>query len=201
MTDEVLQKLSAYMDGECSDMDAHSVVERVSTDEATRAVWTRYHLIGDAMRGELPRYTSVDFPAWLRTALTDEPHVLSRPRRRTEWRRPAAALAIAASVAMVAVIGVQKLGTTSPPDTIKSTQLAAAPQAPAAAVTQPVPVVMPAQVTGWPEFETSPVTVTPLPPSRTRLNSYLVNYSEERGVLGGPGVLPYVIVAGYGQEP
>ncbi|MGQ0658172.1 MAG: sigma-E factor negative regulatory protein [Chromatiales bacterium] len=206
MIDEQLQKVSAFIDGECTQMEARGVIDRVLAEETARGVWTRYHFIGDAMRGELPRYRRSDFTARVQDAITREPAVLAPAVGHRKWLKPAAGLAIAASVAMVAVLGVQRLG--------DSPQSPAALPAQVAAVTPPVltvvaqPMQAPAQpaistsVVDWPQLEELYPTTTAAAasPSWSRLNSYLVNYSEQRAMLAGPGMLPYVKVVGYEQS-
>jgi hypothetical protein len=39
--------------------------------------------------------------------------------------------------------------------------------------------------------------VDSLAPAHSRLNSYIMNYSEQRTMMGSPGVLPYAKVVGY----
>ncbi len=218
MTDEKLLKLSSYMDGECSEIERRAV-ENGLRDIEMRASWARYHIIGQAMRGELPRCIDRRFADRVRQALSAEPTVLSPSlRRREHWTKPLAGAAIAATVAAVAVFGVRNLGTSpvSPTAAVAtaSTTLPAEapvviqqPLAPASALIG-APTQAPVHVVGaygpgdaaWGEFGRAAATDVPTPSARSRLNSYIMNYSEQRAMMGSPGVLPYVKVVGYGAE-
>lgn len=216
MTDEKLLKLSAYVDGECTETERRAV-ENGLKDPEMRAAWSRYHLVGQAMRAELPPYLDRQFAGRLSQALTAEPTVLSPARRREHWTRPLAGAAIAATVAAVAVFGVRNMGVPpASPDAALATSAALPPAGAAAVAQQPVApaailVESPAQTpiravgaygpndTVWGEFGHE-ASGAPMPSARSRLNSYIVNYSEQRAMMGSPGVLPYVKVVGYGAE-
>lgn len=216
MTDEKLLKLSSYVDGECTEIERRAV-ENGLHDPEMRASWARYHLIGQAMRAELPPYLDRQFADRLRQALGAEPTVLSPARRREHWTRPLTGAAIAATVAAVAVFGVRNMGTSpvSPNAAIATSPMtlpagspvvAQQPVAPAAAlIDAPAqPAIRPVSAYGpndavWGELGDE-ASGAPMPSARSRLNSYIVNYSEQRAMMGSPGVLPYVKVVGYGTE-
>lgn len=197
MTDERLQKVSAFIDGECSSGETEHVIDHALANEAARGAWTRYHFIGNAMRGELPRYVLRDFVSRVRNTIAPEPIVLAPTARRRVWLKPVSGLAIAASVAVVAIVGVRQFGEAARSPAVGASQIAQ--------VTSPAPIVI-AQPIRSPMTAPSPPVQTPetleLPDDRQRLrlNSYLVNYSEQRATLGSPGMLSYVKVVGYGQE-
>ncbi|MCC6714121.1 MAG: sigma-E factor negative regulatory protein [Gammaproteobacteria bacterium] len=216
MTDEKLLKLSSYVDGACTEIERRAV-ENSLNDPEMRACWARYHLMGQAMRAELPPYLDRQFGDRLRQALGAEPTVLSPARRREHWTRPLAGAAIAATVAAVAVFGVRNMGTStvSPgaaiatsPATLPagSSLVAQQPFAPAAALVE-APAHEPLRAVGaygpgdafWGEPGRE-AGGAPMPSARSRLNSYIVNYSEQRAMMGSPGVLPYVKVVGYGTD-
>ncbi|WKE66418.1 RseA family anti-sigma factor [Gallaecimonas kandeliae] len=95
-------------------LDDH-LLEELKTDPEAQARWHRYHLIGDALRGELPGQLSFDITAKVAAALDEEPALLApkavekaKPRGLQGFWRPVAQLAVAASVALVAVVGVQQ---------------------------------------------------------------------------------------------
>lgn len=216
MTDEKLLKLSSYLDGECTEIERRAV-ENGLNDPEMRAAWARYHLIGQVMRAELPPYLDRQFADRLRQALGAEPTVLSPARRRETWARPLAGAAIAATVAAVAVLGVRNVGTVSvSPSAAIATSTVALPAGSPMVAQQPVapaatlveaPAQAPLRAAGaygpsdafWGELDHD-AGVGPMPSARSRLNSYIVNYSEQRAMMGSPGVLPYVKVVGYGTE-
>lgn len=216
MTDEKLLKLSSYLDGECTEIERRAVDNGLN-DPEMRACWARYHLIGQAMRAELPPYLDRQFADRLRQALGAEPTVLCPARRRESWAKPLAGAAIAATVAAVAVFGVRNMGTSSvSPNAAVATStvtlpagspvVAQRPVAPAATLVE-APVQAPLRAVGaygpgdafWGELDHE-AAGAPMHSARSRLNSYIVNYSEQRAMMGSPGVLPYVKVVGYGTE-
>ncbi len=107
MNENKLEALSALMDGEATASDT-ATLDNWSRDESLRAAWGRYHLISDSLRGHLPRYLDPALSNRISVALRNEPAVLapdfSAPR---PWLKPLAGMAIAASVATLAVIGIQ----------------------------------------------------------------------------------------------
>ncbi|WP_115719585.1 sigma-E factor negative regulatory protein [Gallaecimonas mangrovi] len=95
-------------------------LEELKSDRDTAERWQRYHLIGDVMRSEMPEQMSLDITARVAAALDDEPQLLApkatdkaKPKGLQGFWRPVAQLAIAASVALVAVVGVQQYGAKS----------------------------------------------------------------------------------------
>lgn len=128
---ERYESLSALMDN-AADTDAEALEQLLSSTEDQQQ-WSRYHLIGQAMRDELPSHMDLNLSARIADAIADEPTVLSptaTPSATPESNEPAELInmskrrakrasvvkfvrhagqyAIAATVAAVAVIGVQQ---------------------------------------------------------------------------------------------
>ncbi|MDY6979145.1 MAG: sigma-E factor negative regulatory protein [Pseudomonadota bacterium] len=99
------EKLSAFMDDEYHP----EVLESLKQDTGARERWTRYHLIRDVLSGHGQSLPSRHFADRVSAALQEEPTVL-RPaaRRFSQGLRQVAGLAIAATVATVAVLTVQQ---------------------------------------------------------------------------------------------
>jgi len=109
------ENLSAFVDGEVQD---DNMVSSLTSDAEMAGKWQRYHLIRQGLRKELPTQANFDISALVATALENEPAILA-PKK--TWRdvpvlsnviplvRSSGQLAIAASVAVAMVIGVQKL--------------------------------------------------------------------------------------------
>jgi sigma-E factor negative regulatory protein RseA len=108
MTDSNNADVSALMDGALDRDLAQRALDRVLGDPQLQQAWRRYHLIGDALR-EVPLcLKSDDISAGVMAAIAIEPTVLApRPKPRV-WQRRAAVAAIAASVASIAVLGLQQ---------------------------------------------------------------------------------------------
>ncbi len=179
MTDEIREQVSALVDDELSDMERPLLLGRLQRDPGLRACLGRYQLIGEVMRGGSARGASLGIAARVQAVLRDEPQVTApgaAPLRRVAalWK-PLAGLAIAASVALVAVLSVQRMQT---PDR-------QVPVLAAGAAGQGFVRVDDEQ---WNRIE---------PAVEQRLNRYLVNHNEYAASRGMPGVLPYVRIVGY----
>ncbi len=186
MTDCKNEKISAFMDGE-EPAGQTDVVGHLLRDEGLRARWSRYHLISDCLRGHLPATLS-DVSAHIRRGLKDEPTILSPKRGRPAAFKPLAGLAIAASVAMIALIAVQMGHQTEPArpasDIMADVAATAAPpaRAPARSFT----------------FQDSPL--LPAGPGVSvsvadqRMKNYLVSHNEFRSNGRINGIPPYVRV-------
>ena len=107
------ERISALVDSEA---ESASWLKAVVQDSEQQQVWNRYHLIGDAMRNELPKQLDTDLASRIAAALADEPTVLAPVAKATtsRWQpavvrvlRGAGQFAMAASVAAVTILGVQ----------------------------------------------------------------------------------------------
>ena len=101
------ESLSALMDDEASELELHRVMRDAGAEESLSATWSRYHLASSAMRKELPLDfvdSSAELRAAISMALVNEPV----PRRRGHWPQTLGRVAIAASVAVVAIFGAQQ---------------------------------------------------------------------------------------------
>lgn len=115
------EQLSALMDGDLSEIE---VLNELGTDPTLQDTWLRYHLIGDAMRGDLPVNLQLDLSDSIMLALEDEPAILApKPAQPAAPQvQPAGKVipfvrrfgqqvgqyAIAASVAAAVIFGVQQ---------------------------------------------------------------------------------------------
>lgn len=125
------------MDGE---LEGHEIVETfraLRRSPELRSEWCDCQLIGAALRGE--RGLGIDVTARVMAALEVEPTVMAPParKRRPEWQRPALALAASvAGVALVAWMALAPVGNGMPTGTAG---LAGAKQEPAVAQVQSTP--------------------------------------------------------------
>ncbi|PKQ71194.1 transcriptional regulator [Aeromonas sobria] len=121
------EQISALMDGELSDAE---VLNELEMDSDLQDTWGRYHLIGNAMRGDLSVNLQLDLSASIMAALEDEPTILApKPVEVKPVMQPVVApvktgsnviplfrrvgqqlgqYAIAASVAAAVIFGVQQ---------------------------------------------------------------------------------------------
>ncbi len=166
------ERLSALVDEEVDDSELRRAIADLSADPEARARWGRYHLIGSAMRGQVPN-PRMDLSRRVAQALETETPAPVVPLRRPGLSRPAIGLAVAASVTAVAILTVQTLG---PGD-----------EAPVVASS------VPAAATGR-------ETAEPRQDRDRRLNPYLINHNEYAAASGMQGVLPYVRVVSHDER-
>lgn len=105
--------VSAAVDGEAGPQ----ALADLASDKSSHDKWRNYHLIGDAMRGELPQTLQLDLSDSIAAALEQEPTILapveqpqksvSHPANVIPFFKQFGQYAIAATVALVAVVGVQ----------------------------------------------------------------------------------------------
>ncbi len=194
MNQKELEELSALVDDELAG-GIDGMMKRYAEDEELRRKWYRYHLIGEAMRDELPKEFGIDLADRIRASIAQEPAILAPAPWRRRWLRPAIGLAVAASVAGITVFGLKQ----------EEAQQMGAPEIEgqlAGVVTPRVsPSIRRASVPATPEQRqqqtlTSPAVATPIP-TTARFNSYLVNHLEQRSDFG---MIPYVRVVTYDPE-
>jgi sigma-E factor negative regulatory protein RseA len=106
------KELSALLDGEIEQHEMPALWSALKANVELRHGWGEYRLIGDALRGEAK--LSADITARVMERLADEPIVFApRPgRQHSSWQR--SLLAMAASLAGVAVVGWLALTQQSP---------------------------------------------------------------------------------------
>jgi sigma-E factor negative regulatory protein RseA len=184
------EQISALLDGEAGDGD-QTTLHLLTRNESARRVLARYQLISDCLKGNLPSHIDARFAQKIAAALRDEPTVLSpaaaAPR---SWLRPVAGFAIAATVAALAVIGIQ-------------TNNAARGTAPdgdigVATVTSPAPARQFTMASG--NSQQSNVDLRARQQNTARLNRYLVHYNEYRSNAAVQGMLPYVRIVVHEEQ-
>jgi sigma-E factor negative regulatory protein RseA len=180
------EKISALIDDELEGDNTKTLDALINTPEM-KDTWSRYHLIGDCLRGNLPASISSQVSARVSESLRDEPTILAPTKTKTFNLKPIAGFAIAASVAMVAVFSVQRSNETN-----------SVSNAPAIAAVSSVNSVVPQpQSFSFPNAQVLPASVrqsdTPETLANQRLNNYLMNHNEFRSNGGSMnGILPYV---------
>lgn len=134
MSDCLKQNASALLDSHFEDTDADEVhpfnadLSALLDDEQARAVWYRYALVGQVMRQEVTGTQPIDISAQVAARIAQEPQAANSvvmpsvqaggalTRAAARWLKPAGSIAIAASVAVVAVLSVQQPGLETLPD-------------------------------------------------------------------------------------
>ncbi len=112
MTDEQRSQVSVLMDGELDGRRAARCYDLVGHEPELRAAWERYHLIGQAIRGERVEREVRGVADAVRRAMEREPTVIvprsSRLGRGVPFA-PVAGAALAAGVAILAILAVPSL--------------------------------------------------------------------------------------------
>ncbi|MFT5706213.1 MAG: sigma-E factor negative regulatory protein RseA, partial [Oceanospirillaceae bacterium] len=125
MYDKSLEPISAMMDGEIEEFELRRVIERTSNDQKLKDKWLRYHLAQDVMKGREVQVTQkIDLVSRVNAALESEPSYscaandAEEPKQahsneqssETQWWKPLASMAMAASVTAVVLLGAQQYG-------------------------------------------------------------------------------------------
>lgn len=179
MADKTVEQLSALVDDEFEELELELALRRLAKDAELKARWQRYHLIGDALRNHLPEAIDTHFADRVSKALEPEPALQSTPAipAVSSWYKPLVGFALAASVATVAVLGLDRI---QPDHTPNASSLSAIASSESISETQTTSVDAKLDA---------------------RLNSYLVNHNEYASMNRVHGVLPYVRMVGYKTNP
>ncbi len=130
MADDMKEQISALMDGELSPQEMADAMRQLRMDQMQKQCWQRYHMIGDAMRKNLPPHMDAGFADRVAAAISREDipvriashmeetaaptitasNVKTLPTRKSVVTRPAVGFSVAASVAMVAYLGFGVMG-------------------------------------------------------------------------------------------
>ena len=193
------ERISALVDGESGEFETRRLTAELLSNESHKARWSHYHLIGDAMRDELPTRVEPNFSASVMALINEDMpgYDNSLVRKQSRWLKPAAGFAIAASVAAVSVLAMQSL--TSPNSVKHQIEVATSP----AAISQSAPKATPVAVVNSTtieetrpaannEFKTLEAKIVD-----SRMNSYLATHAE---YTTQPLLMPQVRVVGFEQN-
>ncbi len=210
------ETLSQLMDGEWQDIDSQARIADLCSDDELKATWARYHLIRDVMKNESVNLDT-DIASRVRASLEDEPahtnvtHIggerspaVQTDEPSTEQEAPAASrrasyggLAVAASVALATVVGLNYLGNNGTQNS--------APQTVAAVSVPSNTTVIPGQVlpqvelvanrgSYWVDGEKDRDAAR-----EARLNMMLSQHIENSPTATYQGMLPYSRLVGYDE--
>lgn len=215
MTKQFDEQLCAFMDGELTDAEREQTISRICKDEEIRHRWHSYHLISDTLRNNLPNAIDHRFSQSVMRALENEPTILApqtkNPASAAVLKNKIAGAAIAASVAAVAVIGVQINNQSEPTVSPSLAQMPsseqfvrlAPPTANVNSVAQGVPVPAlkaSAAITG--ESQKSEPKLAPVHKFHPQLHKYLVDHNQYVAGSHIQGAMPYarIVVAPVQQQ-
>ena len=191
MSNESREHLSCFMDGEISKETSRFLVRRLGADSELRGAWARYHLVRDCLRYQEGGLPGVDLCGRVQQALENETP-LTAPRRLTSrwsksgrsksgWLKPVAGMAVAASVALMAIMTV---GPGQSPVNTPTGELAGSPQTES--------FVSPNNaLPGGPRSQQVSV-MGGTGNSNRKMNSYLLRHYQVTGSTGGKGFVTFV---------
>jgi len=190
MSDQKREQLSALMDDEQCDF---KTIDALYNDALLRQTWSRYHLISDCLKGRLPEQVDTLVADRVKASLQDEavivtPNFAEHKHYIQRLLKPAAGLAIAASVATVAILGLQQDERAHVLD--KNTTIAAN------TMVKNTPVTFVASQDPVDNGEIKSIENQ----DQAKLDHYLVNYNEYRSNSGVQAILPYVRIVAYETE-
>jgi negative regulator of sigma E activity len=118
---EKAEKLSSLMDDELNPQHSDQFISSLCKNDELKTCFERYQMISDSMRNQLPAGIKQDFAHNVMSAIESEPTVLAPvtsplkiPNLSSIVTKKVAGFAIAASVATIAVIGVQTQNSDEP---------------------------------------------------------------------------------------
>lgn len=135
MTDKLKETVSAFIDGEASEIEIHRLLRQMDGDASVKPSWIRYLQVRSVIQGErrVPVDRHLELHERISLAIRDEDTYALKsgakaPVLRT-FAKPIAGLAVAASLAMVVMVGyyVQSPGT--PGEMTASAPVGVSPQA------------------------------------------------------------------------
>ncbi|MCB1774267.1 MAG: sigma-E factor negative regulatory protein [Gammaproteobacteria bacterium] len=199
MNEQQAEQLSVLLDGELGPAQTDQLAQRLATaDREVLDTFGRYRLIGDSIRGEAD-IVAVDVAERVRARLAEEPTVLAPKRRIPAWMRPAAGVAIAASVAATAIFVAPQLAQVQPGAGEGAVrQLAGAP----------VPAMAPTLVASQPVTKPTPQAGRSVAGNwralnddvQQRLNRLVIEHQEFGGRSGINGPVPHIGLVSYDRR-
>ncbi len=211
------EAVSALMDNQASELELQRILKVSEQDERVKSTWSRYQMVGAALRGEQFVTASPDFAARLSAAIAAEDSFSSQtvaPKTQEGWWYQLGRVALVASVAGGMILGVQQFNTTG---SISSVQMAsnsasvATPQGATPSISLPSGINAPAintrTVAAQAGYEMRPQETrrvmfqprqanTPVSNEEvTRyVNQMIQAHSDNAAMNSGQGVLPYARV-------
>lgn len=209
MTNPSDERISALVDGELDEQECQAAVDELLAHGDKRTAWGRYHVVSQTLKRRLPAGMDHSFSSRVMAALEDEPTVLAPARHShlSSWGQRAAGLAVAASVAAVAVLGVQfmyqqdgqapaqqlaELPTKLSPMQLQQQNVARAK------IQQAIQPSLRANIQTVTQTATLPNAASKLAKQRySRLNKYLVDHNQQASGAVMQRVIPYARIVAY----
>ena len=179
MNTESREHISSLMDGEVSRETGRFLVRRLGADEELCATWARYHLVRDCLRHQDGGLAGDDLAGRIRHAIERESVPMTPRRAVRDWMKPAMGLAIAASVALMAIVAVGPESQVADPAGAELAGRAEVPSFTSPQSLAPAPVSQTASLLGTSAGD-------------SRMNAYLLRHYQATGSTGGKGFVTFV---------
>ena len=197
------ERLSALMD-DALPLDAtREAVTELLAEAPARASWRRYHLIGDALRTTNIQPASVAQPHPHSDNVVPFPPAepVAKPVRKP-LSRAGLGLAAAATLAAVALIisSPAPQNGAAPNNIAMTAELGARPVSAPQAIMRDAELMASTNELASDAFASPSVSQTGIvkeDEAQKRMNTYLINFNEQRARQRTPGVHPYVRIVGY----
>jgi len=175
--DAIKEQISAFIDDEISEAEKALLIRRLENDPVLRNQLSRYQLMHDTINKHLPNEIDLNFSDRVMAVIDDESSYNSKPNLDIKkWLRPMAGMAVAASVAMLAIVGAQSLLLSGKPNNEDNFNTVASSN------------YQNMSKLRWSNNQAE---------VGKSLNSYLVNHNEYTSSLSIQGMLQYVRIAGF----
>jgi sigma-E factor negative regulatory protein RseA len=175
MTESNREHLSCLMDGELDQKAQGFLLRRLASDPAMTDTWRRYHLVRACLHQEMAGGQCI--ADRVSAALSDEPAPVAEGM--PGWLKPVAGSAIAASVALMAIVGINA-------NLLERNQLEPVAE-------QPGFVSQPTSLDQTFSRQAVPVSFTEVSAAdRQRINTYVLRHNQAVGGAGFVSYLPIV---------
>ncbi|MCU7943182.1 MAG: sigma-E factor negative regulatory protein [Candidatus Thiodiazotropha sp. (ex Cardiolucina cf. quadrata)] len=194
MTEQKFERLSALVDDEISEHEISGEINKLKNTQESQDIWSRYHLIGDAMRNELGHIHDPEMARSISQRIENEPIVLApaalKPRSSNK-KRAFTGLAVAASLTAAAVVMAPQL--INPGSSEAPNQLASSDQLPISNQRPESNTIYVAENgTRWKLLKK--------PKVESRLNDYLLNHQDLSPSSNIKGIMPYATFVSYDEN-
>lgn len=219
-SEQVSESLSALMDGEATEQDIQTVLDNIA-DPSVRGAWSRYQAASRSLQPDAggTRF-DIDLSPAIMAAVAAEPDLVMPPRaaggeadagvreaipvikpvaRWQHFLRPAASLAVAASVFAVVLVGSQFYSGSGGAQGPETALVLPDHAAPAGAVNTLGGAAVRADFSAQPPVSVSPVSDYDAI-ARERLERYLLPHTEEAALNAPQGMMPFARVATFRTE-
>ncbi|MEW8010375.1 MAG: sigma-E factor negative regulatory protein [Candidatus Thiodiazotropha sp.] len=196
MTEQEFERLSALVDDEISEHEIPGEINKLKNTQESQDIWSRYHLIGDAMRNELGQIHDPEMARFISQHIENEPIVLAptalKPRSSNK-KRTFTGLAVAASLTAAAVVMAPQL--INPGSSEAPNQLVSSDQLPISNQNQ-----RPESNTIYVAENGTRWKLLKKPKVESRLNDYLLNHQDLSPSSNIKGIMPYATFVSYDEN-